>query len=47
MASESTAFFPNSFKSRQHSAIVILIALHRTATLLVAVGPSQPDEMFL
>src|SRR5665213_3854994 len=40
-------FAGNAFQSRQDAAIVVLVALHREAALLVCVGPCQTDKMFL
>ena len=37
----------NSLKPGQNSAIVVLIALHRKAALLVTIGLSQTDVVLL
>jgi hypothetical protein len=37
----------NSLKSRQNSAILVLIALHCQSAFLIAIRPSQTDEVLL
>jgi hypothetical protein len=37
----------NTFESCEHSAVIVLVALHGEAALFVAVSPGQANEMFL
>ena len=41
-------FLPRqSFEPGENSAVIVLVALHGEAALLIAVRPSEPDEMLL
>jgi hypothetical protein len=37
----------NAFKAGEHSPIIVFVALHGEAALLIAVRPGQADEVLL